>query len=721
MKKSVFDTIINIFAWLSFALAILMALTAIFASFSDEQNGKEVFGTKMLIVASDSMSKSPLSENEEIFFETGDVILIKTVEEGQEFKEGDVITFISYDKDSYGKTITHKIREVKFNAQGKLIGYVTYGINTGVNDQTLVQPNSIIGYYTGKIPNLGNIFAFLKTPRGYFMSILTPCVLLIIFFSMKVGKAVGQKKVLVEYDEELDTLKKRVDELEKQIQENQNKDTENQTTEVVKEETTPTTETTPIVVPITETTENTVTDYSAVSETNDSTNKLEINGIKTPFYKKVLALSEEVQAYFNAIHNELISYKKVKARLSFKCMSYRVGKKLLAKISVRGKTLTANFALDVNAYDYNVYFQKDTSHVKANKEVPFSVRVRSNRAKNNAIKLANELALIYELQKNPNFTEINAIDLLKSCQEENTTENENLVITETSNKLVINGKKVSFAEKILGLDKEIQEYFSSLYNELVSYKKVNSRLSYKCFSFRTGRKLLAKISVRGKTLTFHLALDVNALNKNVYFQRDMSHKKAYKDVPFTVKVKSGRGLKNAISLINVLANENGLVKNEKYERINATTLLSINQGEIAIADLDENVNTAFKLNVKKVSFTEKLDRLNEDAKIYFNQIKEEFNSYKKVSERLSFKCLSYRTGRKLLAKLSVRGKTLTMHLALNVNAYNKNAYFQKDMSDKKAYKEVPFTIKVKSGRGMKNALKLIKELMNENQLIKINK
>ena len=121
MKKSVFYTIINIFAWLSFALAILMALTAIFASFSDEQNRKEVFGIKMLIVASDSMSKLPLLENEEIFFETGDVI-----------------TFISFDKDSYGKTITHKIREVKFNAQGKLIGYVTYGINTGVNDQTLV-------------------------------------------------------------------------------------------------------------------------------------------------------------------------------------------------------------------------------------------------------------------------------------------------------------------------------------------------------------------------------------------------------------------------------------------------------------------------------------------------------------------------------------------------------------------------------------------------------
>ena len=559
-KKSVFDTIINIFAWLSFALAILMALTAIFATFSDEQNGKEMLGTKMLIVASDSMSKSPLSEDEEIFFETGDIILIKTVEEGQEFKEGDVITFISYDKDSYGKTITHKIREVKFNAQGKLIGYVTYGINTGVNDKTLVQPDSIIGYYAGKIPNLGNIFAFLKTPRGYFMSILTPCVLLIIFFSMKVGKAVGQKKVLVEYDEELDTLKKRVDELEKQIQEYQTKDTETQATETVKEETISENETPPIVVPITETTEvNTVTDYSAVNETSDSINKLEINGTKTPFYKKVLALSEEVQEYFNRLHNEIISYKKVKARLSFKCMSYRIGRKLLAKISVRGKTLTMHFALDVNAFDYNVYYQKDMGDKKAYKDVPFTVKVKSDRGLKNAIKLINELGVINSLNKNEKFVPVNAIKLLNPLDSEIAIADFN----EDDKLLIINAKKVSFSKKLERLTEEVKAYYAEIREEFASYKKVSERLSLKCMSYRTGRKLLAKISVRGKTLTMHFALDVNEFNKNVYFQKDMSDKKAYKDVPFTVKVKSNRAKRNALKLIKDLMEKNQVIKINK--------------------------------------------------------------------------------------------------------------------------------------------------------------
>ena len=50
-----------------------------------------------------------------------------------------------------------------------------------------------------------------------------------------------------------------------------------------------------------------------------------------------------------------------------------------------------------------------------------------------------------------------------------------------------------------------------------------------------GRKLLAKITVRGKTLKLHLALDVAKFNKNVFFQKDMSSVKAYAEVPFTVE------------------------------------------------------------------------------------------------------------------------------------------------------------------------------------------
>ena len=204
MKKTVFDKIIAVFAWLSFFLSLIIALTTVFASVSGEKNGREVFGVKLLIVASDSMSRSPISENEEIFFNSGDLIVVGRVEDTSLLSVGDVITFFSYNPESYGETVTHKIREVRYGKDGNIIGFVTYGINKGVNDTALVKPENVIGKYIFKVADIGRLFAFLKTPHGYFISILIPAVLLIIFFSIKVGKALGKKDFGLDYGEEID-------------------------------------------------------------------------------------------------------------------------------------------------------------------------------------------------------------------------------------------------------------------------------------------------------------------------------------------------------------------------------------------------------------------------------------------------------------------------------------------------------------------------------------
>ncbi len=197
-KKQLFEIILSLFAWLAFILAILTAVLSILSAFSSEQNGKEIFNRKFLIVASNSMSKTIESENEKIHFNAGDIIIIKTDVNTYSLKEGDVISFFSYNKDSYSKTLTHKIRSVKKSVNGSLIGYETYGINTGVSDGVLVEPEAVIGQYVGKIIGLGNVFSFLKTPQGYYLSVLTPLILLIVFFSISIGRYLGERKITIE-------------------------------------------------------------------------------------------------------------------------------------------------------------------------------------------------------------------------------------------------------------------------------------------------------------------------------------------------------------------------------------------------------------------------------------------------------------------------------------------------------------------------------------------
>ena len=123
---------------------------------------------------------------------------------------------------------------------------------------------------------------------------------------------------------------------------------------------------------------------------------------------------------------------------------------------------------------------------------------------------------------------------------------------------------VPFADKLENADDSIKDYFTALDEKLTSYKKVHGRISQKCASYRLGRALKAKISLRGKTLKLHLALDVNAFNEKIYFQKDYKDIKAYEEVPFTVKVKSERGLKNAFKLIEALFPDlKPIVKKEK--------------------------------------------------------------------------------------------------------------------------------------------------------------
>ena len=98
---------------------------------------------------------------------------------------------------------------------------------------------------------------------------------------------------------------------------------------------------------------------------------------------------------------------------------------------------------------------------------------------------------------------------------------------------------------------------------------MHARVSAKGVSFRFGRDLVAKITYRGKTMKLHLALDINAFDEKVYFQKDMSDVKSYVEVPFTVKVKSDRGLKKAFELIEALTSKLGIEQKSRFEEVDA--------------------------------------------------------------------------------------------------------------------------------------------------------
>ena len=70
-------------------------------------------------------------------------------------------------------------------------------------------------------------------------------------------------------------------------------------------------------------------------------------------------------------------------------------------------------------------------------------------------------------------------------------------------------------------------------------------------------------------MKLHLALDCKDFEERIYFQKDLSDVKTYAETPFTVKVKSDRGLKKAISLIGALALKEGMEKKTRTNYIDS--------------------------------------------------------------------------------------------------------------------------------------------------------
>ena len=214
VKKRITDIILDILAWLSFFVAVILALSVFFSTLSGTENGKTVFGYQLLIVDGDSMSRSEISQDEKISFKRGDLIIIREVKDYSDIGVGDVITFESQNPESVGETVTHKVRSVLTGKNGKLLGFETYGINTGDSDEVIVDPSAVIGKYVLCIPRVGALFSFFKKPAGFFTSILIPCLLLLIFFSIKVGKQIAKKEMVDGMDAEFKKLDERISRIE---------------------------------------------------------------------------------------------------------------------------------------------------------------------------------------------------------------------------------------------------------------------------------------------------------------------------------------------------------------------------------------------------------------------------------------------------------------------------------------------------------------------------
>ncbi len=170
MKKAI-SIIKTTLVWLVVALAVFMMIFTVISVTTFNRSDRNLFGYRAYIVNSDSMAKTD--------FNAGDLIFVKEVDPAT-LKEGDIITYMSQNTESFGETITHKIRKQTIDAEGNP-GFITYGTTTDTDDETVVTYPYILGKYEAHLAKVGTFFNFLKTTPGYFICIFVPFMLLIVY------------------------------------------------------------------------------------------------------------------------------------------------------------------------------------------------------------------------------------------------------------------------------------------------------------------------------------------------------------------------------------------------------------------------------------------------------------------------------------------------------------------------------------------------------------
>lgn len=150
------------------------------------------------------------------------------------------------------------------------------------------------------------------------------------------------------------------------------------------------------------------------------------------FTAKLSQSNDLLKERYNVLKNELMSYKKVKARKSWYSETFRLGRPVIAKFAIIGKTLSLYLALSPEEFIGSKYVFKDVSAVKKYSAVPMRLKIKSNRS----VRYAKELIQVMAKQygwKSLNLQEVDYYPEYRTTEELIMDKEIKIVVTEKTN------------------------------------------------------------------------------------------------------------------------------------------------------------------------------------------------------------------------------------------------------------------------------------------------
>jgi hypothetical protein len=189
-------------------------------------------------------------------------------------------------------------------------------------------------------------------------------------------------------------------------------------------------------------------------------------------------------------------------------------------------------------------------------------------------------------------------------------ETEQEVNTAADGQVILVSYRSSFMSRLIQAETDIQDYYTVIKNTLLSYKGVKARSSWNFESFNKTRVQCAKLTIKGKAILLYLNLDTEKYSATKYHFQNVGDKPKFADVPMFLKIKSERGLKYALELIEELmtALEIPFVKEQDVDyRVPFETNEALAERGLVKVILPKGVELGDNVNLVQLNVSELLD------------------------------------------------------------------------------------------------------------------
>ena len=418
--------------------------------------------------------------------------------------------------------------------------------------------------------------------------------------------------------------------------------------------------------------------------------------------------NEKAKHYYGEIKNFALSFglksRRVKSRISWRADRFYFGRTQYFYAKVRGKTLCLYLALDPAAYKNSIYHQIDVSDRKCYLKTPMMIRIKSDLGLKRARRLIAEMLTAGGLEGK----ELMAVDYAAMYPYEET---EPLIERKLIKRVVgkpweIPKKEAEPEEVELELAEEPEEIAEEPAQEPAEEVAPVPVAEEPTEEFAEEITEEPEEEDEIEDVDFELAESDDA--EEAETDQEDEEDEDVEDVEFELAADEEDDVEEvAFELADEGSDDEA--EDVSFELAEEEPLTDDESGMEAYGT-EEHAGRYVTLKKYVRGFVAKMRQGDQARKDYYARIKAKLLSFKGMKLSESFAGDTFKKGSRALVKSRIRGKTLCLFFALNVDNYKESVYHQKYKGDVKSYATTPMMIRVKSELGMKRALRLIGEL-----------